>query len=53
MYETLKNFTKIQKAYTEERVNKLLEEGWILIYVGQHTDPPDIHMTEFILARTQ
>lgn len=53
MHEILKNVTKVQKAYTKEHVNKLLEEGWVLIHIGQHTDPPDIHMTEFILARTQ
>lgn len=53
MYEILKNVTKIQKAYTEEHVNKLLKDGWILLHVGQYTDPPNIYMTEFILARTQ
>lgn len=44
---------EVIKLYKEEQVNKYLEKGWKLVYVGQHTDPPYIWETEFILIRTQ
>lgn len=53
MFDILKNVTKIETTHSVEQVNKLLEQGWILIYVGQYSDPPHIYETEFILARTQ
>lgn len=44
---------EIKRLSSEEQVNKYLNKGWKLVYIGQFSDPPSIYGTEFILVRTE
>lgn len=53
MDDILSHAKEVIRLTTEEQVNKYLNCGWKLVYVGQYTDPPHIYGSEFILIRTE
>nr|DAL93896.1 MAG TPA: protein of unknown function (DUF1737) [Caudoviricetes sp.] len=53
MENILINAKEVVTVYTTNQVNKYLNDGWKLIYVGQHSDPPNIFETSYTLIRTE
>ena len=53
MDNILLNAKEVKKLFSEDQVNKYLNNGWKLVYVGQYSEPPHTCNADFILFRTE